>query len=1775
MNFSQKRFLSKRKWNLIFRFLVIIGWMPSIALATVDFTATPGSGPRPLVVTFEDRSSYGAAYTRIWSFEGGTPGNGTGITVSPVTYYTAGTYNVTLKIYQGGQLIEESTKRDYITVYELIDYGDAPDEGPYHYKTITSDCASHIINNIYLGSLIDSELNGQQSPTADRDDTRDDPDEDGIFFIEDLIRGTTVSINVIAHNVGYLNGWVDFGIDGDWAESIDHVIVDEPLVDGLNVVSLTVPPGASIGSTYARFRYAPSPGISWHGQIFNGEVEDYLVYITTSVMDYGDAPSGYPVSFDEDGARHPASTTYYLGDTHTDTESNGVHDPAAAGDDVDGVNDEDGIHIGPITRNALQMITGHAHGGGYLHVWIDCNGDGDWTDSDEKIVDGSLIAGPHISERFMIPAVPDAFEGTTFARVRYSADPVLDVTGVGGPGEVEDHQVEIGSFYDYGDAPLHYPTLTVDDGASHPVCIALYLGEGGIPDGEDDGNPQAEALGDDWTGSPDENGVTLSTIPPMGTVDIPVRVTGEGYLHAWIDFDQNETWDPDEKVIDGVPLSTGVYVHTFIMPATGVVPGVTFARFRYSLDTDLGPTGVGRSGEVEDYMVTIGTYEDYDFGDAPASFGDPKHPINADTYLGSSPPDPETETAYSENADGDDLLDGHDDEDGVMFSDLFYPGGSPNVECQVNGPGNLSAFFDWNLNGDFSDPGERFNTWVDFAGSTPVTLSIPVPLDAVIDETYARFRFECPDGAVGPDPAGPPPSPDGEGDPGEVEDYRITVIPADQVPLPDYGDASAVYETAGAASHTISPDIYMGTMPDPEEAPFSGINAQGDDHNDVMDETYHAIVNQPGKHYAYGFYTHLAPGITGYVHAWIDFNIDNDWNDTGEKIVDGVEASGGDAMFLIDYTMPADARLGLSYLRVRFSTEVSLGPNGPGGEGEVEDNLVWIRMDFGDVPESYTPPPGSEPASHISDAEVLNLSLGRIRDGEFGPIYSADAEGDDSELFDDEDGITLGLLTPGSVCSGVADIRRDIAKDPGTGFLNGWIDFNQDNDWDDDGEHVVTDLMVTAHAYPLDIHVPISAAPGETFARFRLTEEGGIGPHGFGGYGEVEDYRVTVADFEADFGDAPEGIDDYHFPTYFLSCGAWHHVVEGVHLGAGISAETNGQPHAEADLDDYDDGVEFIGDMIPGEPYEILVTVSEHGFLNGFADYNGDGDWTDPEEGFMWDWPVSPGRENRAPIMMPDWTAAGKIFFRFRYTTGRTDPGRYGGDALDGEVEDYLVDLSTNTTGTPLGIKWSQPPLYSKHSFYDSTYWGWDEKSVYSDTLLADNWFCGDTRAVKAIRWWGSYADWDSAAPPPVSPESFHIAIWSDEPTETLYGESQPGTVIWEMTVQRSQTGETVDGHDFYPGITLTPDSVFRYQINLSEENQFEQEEDSAYFWLSVAAIYTNEIPKEHVWSWTTRETYLISDAVQIVVPDAPVLGFSFEEGNTLKRGWDCAFVLLSDLQALPFDFGDAFDELYPTSLSTNGAHHYLWTGTGLGENLDKEPDSPGDLDFTWDDLENTDDEDGIIFHDSLYNAGDIAFMTVNAKSNGILSAWADFNGDGDWLDFGERIFIDMPCYTGYNNLAFNIPSDASAETIGMRFRIAPVAGLRPTGIAIGGEVEDMTIQIKTITTSVEKPETKANIPDKFGLLHNYPNPFNPSTTIPFHLPEMAEVKITIYDILGRHVRTLVHGEWSPGSHEIRWDGITDWGHRAATGVYIYQIECSGLHGQQRFVESRKMLLLK
>jgi len=107
------------------------------------------------------------------------------------------------------------------------------------------------------------------------------------------------------------------------------------------------------------------------------------------------------------------------------------------------------------------------------------------------------------------------------------------------------------------------------------------------------------------------------------------------------------------------------------------------------------------------------------------------------------------------------------------------------------------------------------------------------------------------------------------------------------------------------------------------------------------------------------------------------------------------------------------------------------------------------------------------------------------------------------------------------------------------------------------------------------------------------------------------------------------------------------------------------------------------------------------------------------------------------------------------------------------------------------------------------------------------------------------------------------------------------------------------------------------------------------------------------------------------------------------------------------------------------------------------------------------------------------------------------------------------------------------------------------------------------IITDVEDDEHGDILPYRFELSQNYPNPFNPVTTIEYSVPKRSHVTIEVYNVLGQKVRTLVDREESAGSYTITWDGRTNSGQSAATGVYLYRFE-AGDH-----VETKKMLLLK
>lgn len=106
-------------------------------------------------------------------------------------------------------------------------------------------------------------------------------------------------------------------------------------------------------------------------------------------------------------------------------------------------------------------------------------------------------------------------------------------------------------------------------------------------------------------------------------------------------------------------------------------------------------------------------------------------------------------------------------------------------------------------------------------------------------------------------------------------------------------------------------------------------------------------------------------------------------------------------------------------------------------------------------------------------------------------------------------------------------------------------------------------------------------------------------------------------------------------------------------------------------------------------------------------------------------------------------------------------------------------------------------------------------------------------------------------------------------------------------------------------------------------------------------------------------------------------------------------------------------------------------------------------------------------------------------------------------------------------------------------------------------------------TTGVEDITETNNLPTEYALAQNYPNPFNPTTNIEFSLPEAGQVKIEIFNILGRKVRQLINQTLPAGVHRLVFDGRSDQSKPLATGVYFYRITT------ENFTESKKMLMLK
>lgn len=95
------------------------------------------------------------------------------------------------------------------------------------------------------------------------------------------------------------------------------------------------------------------------------------------------------------------------------------------------------------------------------------------------------------------------------------------------------------------------------------------------------------------------------------------------------------------------------------------------------------------------------------------------------------------------------------------------------------------------------------------------------------------------------------------------------------------------------------------------------------------------------------------------------------------------------------------------------------------------------------------------------------------------------------------------------------------------------------------------------------------------------------------------------------------------------------------------------------------------------------------------------------------------------------------------------------------------------------------------------------------------------------------------------------------------------------------------------------------------------------------------------------------------------------------------------------------------------------------------------------------------------------------------------------------------------------------------------------------------------------------NSADKWRLAENYPNPFNPQTSIEFSVPQTSFVTVKVYNIQGQEVKELLSGYKTPGNHTVVWDATNNSGEKVASGVYMYRLV------SDTRVLSRKMILIK
>jgi len=215
---------------------------------------------------------------------------------------------------------------------------------------------------------------------------------------------------------------------------------------------------------------------------------------------------------------------------------------------------------------------------------------------------------------------------------------------------------------------------------------------------------------------------------------------------------------------------------------------------------------------------------------------------------------------------------------------------------------------------------------------------------------------------------------------------------------------------------------------------------------------------------------------------------------------------------------------------------------------------------------------------------------------------------------------------------------------------------------------------------------------------------------------------------------------------------------------------------------------------------------------------------------------------------------------------------------------------------------------------------------------------------------------------------------------------------------------------------------------------------------------------------------------------------------------------------------------LYHSTLAQNEASNSEWSGGGLASHYVSRPNIISSL-----------------FYNNLPNSIHNGYpQTPVLVSYSLVQEW--WAGSGNLIDINP-LFCDPD--SGDYSLAENSPCVGTGED-----------GANMGAFDIGCDAIILNISDELV-------------PITYTLHQNYPNPFNPVTTLRYDLPENAMINITIYDMLGREVKTLINQTQDAGYRSVIWDATNDYGKPVSAGIYLYQIQAG------EYMQTKKMVLLK